>query len=130
MPFFLKYSTLFLTGGGIYGAIEFIFRGSSHWTMVIAGGICFLFLYGISKLNTPRVFKYLAGGIVITAVEFLFGGVFNLLLGWNIWDYSAHWLNISGQICPLFSAFWVLLSIPAISLCRVMDSVIFHKMGW
>ena len=38
---------LFLTtiGGTIYYNFELIFRGFSHWTMYLLGGICFLFMY-------------------------------------------------------------------------------------
>ena len=35
----LKYLFLFVTGGLLYNIIEIAFRGWSHWTMFILGGI-------------------------------------------------------------------------------------------
>jgi hypothetical protein len=37
-----KYSLLFLIGAVGYGAIEVIWRGFTHWSMMIAGGLCFI----------------------------------------------------------------------------------------
>ena len=47
---------------------------------------------------------------MITAVEFVFGLVFNVFLGMSVWDYSSVPGNILGQICPLFSVLWCGLS--------------------
>ena len=37
-----KYLFLFGIGGFIYALIEIMFRGHTHWTMMILGGICFI----------------------------------------------------------------------------------------
>ena len=126
---FFKYALLFLSGGVAYGMIELLFRGHTHWTMAIAGGICLIVFYHINHIPCVPWIKYLLGGGVITAVEGIFGIVFNIILDWNIWDYSNQWLNAGGQICVMFSAFWVLLSIPAFGLCHLLDSEIFCKLG-
>ena len=34
---------LFVLGGSLYYMIEILYRGYSHWTMFMAGGIIFLF---------------------------------------------------------------------------------------
>ena len=39
----LKYIFLFIIGGFTYYMIEILWRGYSHWSMFILGGICFLF---------------------------------------------------------------------------------------
>ena len=39
-----KHFILFLIGGGIYLAIELWWRGYSHPSMFVLGGICFVFV--------------------------------------------------------------------------------------
>lgn len=34
-------------GGGVYIIIEILYRGYSHWSMAIAGGVSFLLLHGL-----------------------------------------------------------------------------------
>ena len=50
------------------------------------------------------------GAIIITALEFIVGVIVNLILKWNIWDYSMLPFNILGQISLPFSLIWFLLS--------------------
>lgn len=57
----------------------------------------------------PIVVKCLLGAFIITAVEFLFGCIFNIKYGMNVWDYKNMPLNFLGQICLPFSALWFLL---------------------
>ncbi len=105
---------IFLLGGFIYGGIEIAFRGYTHWSMFIAGGLvgCILYtLYGyIGKGHL--LLKGVLGCSVITTVEFIAGFITNILLDWSVWDYSDKFLNLFGQICLLFSVFWFFLSIP------------------
>ena len=110
-------SILFLIGGGLYCLLEIAWRGQSHWTMFIIGGLCFLILYAINhKLkNSCSVFlRCLAGATAITAVEFISGCVFNLRLSWHIWDYSNAPFNLLGQICLKYCIFWFLLTLPIV----------------
>lgn len=110
---------LFLFGGVLYSLIEILFRGFTHWSMTITGGICLVVLYRqfTNKPDSPLFLKCLFGSAVITGFEFAVGCIVNLILDWNVWDYSSHPLNLMGQICPLFSALWFLLTIPVIWLC-------------
>lgn len=51
-----KYTTLYAIGGFIYVFLEILWRGYSHWTMWLLGGICFVALGLINevlKWNTP-----------------------------------------------------------------------------
>ena len=104
---------LFLVGGIGYGAIEIGFRGYTHPTMVAAGGLSFMLLSKISEHFKEKnlVFKAALGALGVTAIELLFGVVFNMLLKKNVWDYSRQPLNFCGQICPLFTLFWWVLSL-------------------
>ena len=110
---------LFCMGGLIYMVIELMWRGYSHWTMFIVGGMCFLLLGLINEVFTfemPLVCQMVIGACLITLVEFFSGCIVNLWLGWNVWDYSDMPLNILGQICLPNAGLWFLLSGPAIIL--------------
>lgn len=103
----------FLLGAIGYVILEILWRGKSHWSMAAAGGISLLLLIKIFRKlkNLPILIKSLLGGAVITGLEFLFGMFFNRLLGMAVWDYSSARWNILGQICPLYSFFWCVISL-------------------
>ena len=111
--------TIFLTGAIKYSLIEIAFRGFTHWTMTITGGIIFSVLYRIhSNLkNIPLWEKCLLGSIIITAFEFTVGVIVNIILRWNVWDYSRVPFNLLGQVCLPFTALWFVICIPAYLLC-------------
>ncbi len=119
---------LFVTGGLAYGLIELCWRGRTHWTMIAAGGICFVIMFGIySRFPEMSILdRALAGSAVITGVEFIFGIVFNYLLKMNIWDYSEEKFNVMGIICPMYSVLWGILSVPVFSVCEKIMYFIDH----
>ena len=41
--FTIKELFLFLIGGFLYYSIEILWRGFSHWSMFILGGLCFIY---------------------------------------------------------------------------------------
>ena len=45
----IKCGILFLIGGCLYYCIEILWRGHSHWTMAVVGGICFLVIGGLNN---------------------------------------------------------------------------------
>jgi uncharacterized membrane protein len=109
-----KYILIFLIGALGYGLLETIFRGFTHWTMLITGGIVFTVLYHIysKNENAPLWQKAIVGAFIITMIEFAVGCIVNLWLGWNVWDYSGFAYNVLGQICLAFTALWFFLCIP------------------
>jgi uncharacterized membrane protein len=56
------------------------------------------------------------GSIFVTAIELIFGVIFNIILKKNVWDYSKMPFNFKGQICLLYSVFWVALGLIFIPL--------------
>jgi len=115
----LKYILFFFVGGFIYCGIETLFRGYSHISMLIAGGICFLIIDFINQKyghEIPLPGKMFLASLAITAVELVAGIIVNLWMNLNVWDYSELPLNAWGQICPLFSLVWFVLAAPAIWL--------------
>ena len=114
-----KYLVLMTTGGLLYVVLELIWRGRSHWTMFLLGGICFVALGLINEIlpwSMPLWRQILIGAAIITALEFLTGCIVNLWLGWNIWDYSGLSGNILGQICPQYCLLWLPVSLAGIVL--------------
>ena len=114
-----KYITLFDTGGLIYILIELLWRGWSHWTMFMLGGLCFVALGLINEVipwEMPLWQQMMLGACIITALEFLTGCVVNLWLGWSVWDYSTMPGNVLGQICPQYFLLWLPVSLVGIVL--------------
>ena len=111
---------VFLTGGTVYGLLEMLWRGHTHWSMVLAGGIALLLIHLLNgRLSScSLVVRCLVGATIITSIEFIAGIIFNIWLGMNVWDYSGVRFNLLGQICPMFFAVWFLISIPAFYLSR------------
>lgn len=109
-----KYIIVFLIGAAGYGMLETLFRGFTHWTMLITGGIVFIILYYVysKNENAPLWQKALVGALIITIIELAVGCIVNLWLGWNVWDYSAYPYNFLGQVCLTFTVLWFLLCIP------------------
>ncbi len=107
-------SKLFLIGATGYSVLEVAWRGFTHWTMAVTGGICFTAIYYLNeKYSQKPLWKRCAmGASVITGIEFLVGCIVNLAFHWNVWNYSAMHFNILGQVCLLYSVLWFLLSIP------------------
>lgn len=122
----IKEPILFCVGGMAYNVVEVLYRGYTHWTMFVVGGLCFILIGLINEIfswETALWKQMLIGGTVITVVEFVSGCVVNLLLGWKVWDYSQLPLNVLGQICVPFYFVWVLLSLVGI----VLDDMIRWK---
>ena len=109
----IKYLLLGAIGSIIYMSFEILWRGYTHWTMGVLGGICFICLGLINELlswKTPLVLQMLIGSTIITILEFITGCIVNIWLGWNVWNYSNLPLNLLGQICLPFSILWYFIS--------------------
>lgn len=103
----MKLFMLFSFGGCAYTITELLFRGNSHWTMFILGGICFLLVGGINeKFDLSLPVQMAVSSLIITALEFLCGCIVNLWLDWKVWNYGQLPFNLLGQICLLFTVLW------------------------
>lgn len=102
---------VFILGGAAYGMMEILFRGSTHWSMVLTGGACVLTLFYLREWIMPMnlVKGALIGALIITFYEFIVGVLVNIKFQWNVWDYSDRPGNVLGQICPQFSVVWFLI---------------------
>lgn len=108
MTYLIYYSFIFFLGGQGYCTLEMIWRGRTHYSMFFAGGIIFMLLFFIDQeMNkAPLLMKCLLGAAIITAIELLFGYIFNIKYKMAVWDYSNLPLNLFGQICVPFSILW------------------------
>ncbi len=119
----LKYPLIALLGGVGYWSIEMLYRGRSHWSMAMLGGICLVLMYLENRWLTSHhiILRAACCALTVTVLEFLAGCILNLWLGWQIWDYRALPFNLFGQISPLFSFLWFLLSLPVCYICSAIE---------
>lgn len=122
----LEYSILFLIGGITYYFIEILYRGFSHFSMIIVGGICFISIGSInefSKREIPLLLQMILSVLIIDTIELISGIIINKVLGLNVWDYSYMKYNFLGQISLRSSIAWFFLSLFAIYI----DDLIRYK---
>ncbi len=111
-----KMSVLFYLGGCAYMGMELLWRGRSHGSMFVAGGLCFV-LVGLLNRAEPRLpllLRLITGALIITMVELAVGMAVNRQ--YAVWDYRNQWGNFRGQICPAFMALWIPISALAMAV--------------
>lgn len=121
----LRPLVLFCIGGLAYVLIELLWRGYSHWSMFIVGGMCFILIGGINEYypwDMPLWQQMLISTVIVTVIEFVAGLILNIWLKLGVWDYSGLPFNFMGQICLYFSVAWFFLAFPAI----VIDDYLRH----
>lgn len=124
-----KNCLLFYTGGATYLTLELLYRGRSHGSMFLAGGVCFLLIGHLNRVEPklPLPLRALVGAGIVTAVELGAGMAVNR--NYQVWDYRDQPLNFMGQICPVFSALWIPLSLLAAMLFQQLDTRLEQKIS-
>lgn len=124
-----EYIIIFSIGAICYSLIEILWRGFTHWTMSITGGIALLTIYILNtKIISGSLYKRcLIGCLAITLIEFVVGFFVNIVYKMNVWNYSKIPFHILGQVCPRFTFLWFLLCFPATSLCQFIYKRFFSK---
>lgn len=117
-----KKCVLFYIGGAAYMTLELLWRGRSHGSMFLAGGLCFLLIGHLGRVEPrlPLPLRMLTGAGIVTMVELGAGLVANR--DYRVWDYRSQPGNLWGQICPLFSLLWIPVSLMAIALYEYFDN--------
>ena len=101
-------------GGSVYVLLELLWRGRSHWTMFVLGGVCFWLIVRLNRSRTmPLALQACLGAMVVTGLELLTGLLVNRVLDWGVWDYSSLPMNFQGQICLYFFVLWIPVSAAA-----------------
>ena len=126
-----EYPLVFISGGIIYMLIEIMWRGYTHWSMGICAGVCFIGIYSIEKYRSDLniIIKCVIGSAFITLNEFITGCIVNIIMKWNVWDYSNTHFNVLGQICLLFSFFWFLLCFPAFKISKIINEIFSNRIN-
>lgn len=116
-----KQSILFYLGGCAYVGLELLWRGRSHGSMFAAGGLCFLLLGWLNRTEPrlPLPLRACVGALVITMVELGMGLAVNR--DYAVWDYRDSPGNFLGQICPMFTALWIPVSVAAMFLYELLN---------
>ncbi len=111
---------LFFIGGGAYTLLEVLWKGHSHLSMFVLGGICFIIIGLLNEYKIPwhwcLLRQAVVGACIVSVFEFFTGCIVNLWLGWNVWDYSNLPFNLLGQICLYFFLLWIPLCMAGIVL--------------
>ena len=124
-----QHLTVGAVGGLLYVGLELLYRGRSHVSMFLVGGICF-FVIGMLDTAAPSIpllWQMLLGSFFITAMELLCGAVVNLGLGLGVWDYSRCPFNLKGQICLQYSLLWMPISLAAVFLEDFLRLALFSQ---
>ena len=115
-----EYLFLWALGGTLYYSFEMMFRGFSHWSMFLLGGICLVFFaqQGMWTGWTAPLWKQVGWCVIfVTACEFITGILVNKVMHWNVWDYTDQPFQIMGQICLPFTIIFSGLCAVGILLC-------------
>lgn len=119
-----KHFALFCLGGMAYTGLELCWRGRSHWSMFVTGGLCFVLIGGLGKVPKPLPLlpRTLVGAGIITMLELACGMLVNR--SYAVWDYRPLPLNFRGQICLPFTLLWIPISALAIVLYDRLDKAL------
>ncbi len=130
MEYVLIVAFLFIVGSTVGWVIELLFRRiftAKRWInpgfltgpyLPLYGfGLCGLFGLANIDLSFITNIKWLQiiimisfMTIVMTLIEYIAGLIFIKGLNIKLWDYTNRKGNIQGIICPLFTAFWAIIS--------------------
>jgi len=100
-----EYLFLWAAGGSLYYGFEILFRGFSHWSMFVLGGICLVFFVVQGQMvhwADPLWRQIIRCIIFVTSMEFITGIIVNKWMHLAVWDYSTMPLQLFGQICLPF----------------------------
>ena len=114
----LRLSIILITGliGGFI--LEFLFRSirikklvKPKFVSLQMYGLTALFLYFLYIINIHIVVKVLLIIVFTTVIELITGFILLKYKNTRLWDYSKQKFNYRGIICPLFSFFWLIVSL-------------------
>lgn len=132
VKYLLRKLFLFIVCGFTYCSVEFIWRGYTDISMLILAGIC-----GILFIDTPNnIFSFdldyrlqiIISTILCTIAEGICGIIVNIILNFNVWDYS----NLIGTFffgqCNIIFVFaWmVMIGLIGIPLCDFVNYYWLH----
>ena len=121
---FWKQTVLFYMGGSAYMTLEFLWRGKSHYSMFLLGGVCFLIIGRLGQ-KLPLAVRLILNSGVITTLELVTGLIVNR--NYSVWDYRTAPFNFLGQICLPFSLLWIPVSLLGLLIYNGADRLVSRK---
>lgn len=94
----------FLIGAVGYPLLELAWRGRTHPSMAMAGGLSTLLMHRVGKAPLSLPTKALLCAAGITGIEAGCGVIWNRRH--QVWDYRRVPLNWRGQVCLPYSLIW------------------------
>ena len=98
---FARYGIIESRRGLVYGPFNLLY----------GAGAALLTITLYKYRNKGRVWSFLGGFVVGSALEYVCSWGQEMLLGSRSWDYSHMPLNLNGRICFTYSVFWGILGI-------------------
>lgn len=127
--YIFKYLILYLIGCSVYSIVELLYDGSTHYTMFILGGICFILGGLLNEIFSWEMTLFFQGIIIgvfiITPLELLFGLLFNS--DYSIWDYRHFIFNFKGQISLVFTMIWCVIGVLIVVIDDYLRYYIFKE---
>lgn len=105
---------LFLLGAVAYPVMELLYRGRTHYSMALAGGLSAMLIGHMGRMRMWLPFRAMLCGAGITAIEYAIGCLWNRR--YSVWDYRDMSMNIQGQVCLPYTLLWCGLSAAALKL--------------
>ena len=123
---FWKQTLLFCVGGGGYVCLELLWRGRSHGSMFLLGGLCFWLLGFMRRLvKISLAFRLLLSAVCVTALELLTGLAVNR--DHQVWDYRGLPFHYRGQICLIYSLLWIPVCLGAMAVYPLAEGLFSTK---
>ena len=116
----LERASLFLLGGGAYAALELAWRGTTHWTMFLTGGVCLCLLQALADRPLPLGPAAAVGAAGVSGLELAVGAVCRRVLHTAVWDYADEWGNLAGLVCPKYTFYWFCCAGGSFLCCAVL----------
>ena len=98
---FVRYGLYEPRVGLIYGPFNLVY-GIGAWALTLA-------LYPFR--NRGKIFSFIGGALVGSAVEYACSWFQEMVFGSVSWDYSSQPFNLNGRICLLYSIYWGVLGV-------------------
>lgn len=98
----------FLIGAVGYPLLELAWRGRTHPSMALAGGLSAAMIHHIGQTRLSLLNKALLCGAGITGIEAACGLIWNRR--YQVWDYRNTPLNWRGQVSLPYTLVWSFLA--------------------
>jgi uncharacterized membrane protein len=114
-----------------YTRKKFINPGFLYGPFVPVYGIGALFIVLLQQYISPLplIIQFVIYTLILSAIEFITGEIFEYFFGLKLWDYSDTKFNIKGKVSLIFSLGWGVLAIGVSHFMHPFISSEIHKLN-